>query len=59
MLNWALMFFVAALAAAALGVYGAMELSAHVGWLFAVIGTILLVVALVTHDGQRRGPPIL
>jgi uncharacterized membrane protein YtjA (UPF0391 family) len=59
MLNWALMFFVVALAAAALGVHDVAGSSARIGWLFAVIGTILLVVALVTRDGRRRGPPIL
>jgi uncharacterized membrane protein YtjA (UPF0391 family) len=59
MLNWALMFFVVALVAAALGVNGVAGLSAHIGWLFAVIGAILLVATLVTGNGRWRGPPIL
>lgn len=58
MLNWALMFFVIALVAAALGIGGVAGLSAEIGWLFAVIGMILLVVSMVT--GRRHGgPPIL
>ena len=58
MLNWALMFFVVAIIAAALGMGGVAGMSAHIGWLLAVIGVIVLVVSLLT--GRRRGgPPIL
>ena len=58
MLNWALMFFVVAIIAAALGVGGVAGMSAHIGWLLAVIGLIVLVVSLAT--GRRRGgPPIV
>ena len=58
MLNWALMFFVVAIIAAALGVGGVAGMSAHIGWLLAVIGLLVLVVSLIT--GRRRGgPPIL
>jgi uncharacterized membrane protein YtjA (UPF0391 family) len=57
MLTWALTFFVVALVAAALGMGGVAGLSADIGWLFAVIGVILLVVAMVT--GRRAGPPIV
>ena len=61
MLHWALMFFLLALVAAALGAIGVADLSPRIGWLFAVLGLILLVVSGVT-DGpphRRRGPPIL
>ena len=57
MLSWALTFFVIALVAAALGLGGVAGLSADIGWLFAVIGVILLVVAMVT--GRRAGPPVV
>ena len=58
MLNWALMFFVVAIIAAALGVGGVAGMSAHIGWLLAVIGVIVLVVSALT--GRRRGgPPIV
>ena len=57
MLNWALMFFVVAIIAAALGLGGVAGMSAHIGWLFAVIGAIVLVVSMLS--GRRRGrPPI-
>jgi len=58
MLNWALMFFIVALVAAALGVNGVAGLSLQIGWLFAVLGMVLLVASLVTN-GRHRGPPIL
>jgi uncharacterized membrane protein YtjA (UPF0391 family) len=58
MLNWALMFFIVAIIAAALGVGGVAGMSAHIGWLLAVIGVIVLVVSMLT--GRRRGgPPIV
>jgi uncharacterized membrane protein YtjA (UPF0391 family) len=58
MLNWALMFFVVAIIAAALGVGGVAGMSAHIGWLLAVVGLIVLVVSMMT--GRRRGgPPIV
>ena len=57
MLSWALTFFVIALVAAALGLGGVAGLSADIGWLFAVIGVVLLVVAMVT--GRRAGPPLV
>jgi uncharacterized membrane protein YtjA (UPF0391 family) len=57
MLNLALAFFVIALVAAALGLGGVAGMSADIGWLFAVIGTILLVVSMLT--GTRRRPPIV
>jgi uncharacterized membrane protein YtjA (UPF0391 family) len=57
MLTWALTFFIIALVAAALGMGGVAGLSANIGWLFAVIGVIILVVAMVT--GRSAGPPIV
>lgn len=58
MLSWALTFFVIALVAAALGLGGVAGLSADIGWLFAVIGVILLVVSMVGGAAARRGPPV-
>lgn len=55
MLNWALTFFVIALIAAVLGFGGVAGLSADIGWLFAVIAVILLVVGVMT--GRR--PPVV
>jgi len=57
MLTWALTFFIIALVAAALGMGGVAGLSANIGWLFAVIGVIILVVAMVT--GRSSGPPVV
>ena len=57
MLTWALTFFIIALVAAALGMSGVAGLSANIGWLFAVIGVIILVVAMVT--GRSAGPPVV
>lgn len=54
MLHWALVFFVIALVAAALGFRGVAGLSAEFGWLFAVLAVILLVVGLLA--GRR--PPV-
>jgi uncharacterized membrane protein YtjA (UPF0391 family) len=59
MLSYALTFFIIALIAAALGLGGVAGLSADVGWLFAVIGVILLVASMVTGTASRRGPPLV
>jgi uncharacterized membrane protein YtjA (UPF0391 family) len=59
MLSYALTFFIIALIAAALGLGGVAGLSADVGWLFAVIGVILLVASMVTGTATRRGPPVV
>ena len=54
MLHYALTFFVIALVAALLGFSGVAGLSYQIGYLFAVLAVVFLVVALVT--GRR--PPI-
>lgn len=57
MFNWALMFFVIALIAAALGFGGVAGLSSNIGWLFAVVGVILLIVAMFGGAATGgRGP---
>lgn len=58
MLQWALTFFVIALIAALLGFGGVAGLSAEIGYLFAILSVIFLVVAMVSG---RRGiaPPRL
>ena len=58
MLSWALTFFIVALVAAALGFGGVAGMSADIGWLFAVIGVILLVVSMVSGGLTHRGPPV-
>jgi len=54
MLNIALTFFVIALLAALLGFGGVAGLSADIGWLFAVLAVVILVVGLV---GRSIGGP--
>jgi uncharacterized membrane protein YtjA (UPF0391 family) len=54
MLNYAITFFVIALIAALLGFSGVAGLSYQIGYLFAVVAVIFLVIALVT--GRR--PPV-
>jgi uncharacterized membrane protein YtjA (UPF0391 family) len=58
MLQWALTFFLIAIVAAFLGFGGVAGLSAEIGYVFAVLSVIFLVVALVSG---RRGlsPPRL
>ena len=56
MLSWALTFFVIALIAALLGFGGVAGLSADIGWLFAVLAVVLLVVSMFAG---RRSPPIV
>ena len=55
MLNWALMFFVVAIIASVLGLRGVAGLSAEIGWLFAVVAVVLLVVGL--FGGVLTGRP--
>lgn len=52
MLNYAVTFFVIALIASALGFGGVAGLSAQVGWFFAVVAVVLLVVSLATGRGR-------
>lgn len=56
MLSWAITFFVIALIAAVLGFRGVAGLSANIGYLFAVIAVIFLVVALLTGRSPAVGP---
>ena len=57
MLQWALTFFVIALIAALLGFGGVAGLSAEIGYVFAILSVIFLVVAMV--GGRRISPPTL
>src|SRR5262245_38066087 len=54
MLSWALTFFVIALIAAVLGFSGVAGMSANIGWLLAVLGVIVLVVGLISHNVGGR-----
>jgi len=55
MLSWAITFFVIAVIAALLGFGGVANISAEVGWLLAVLGVIVLVIALVSR-GRATTP---
>jgi uncharacterized membrane protein YtjA (UPF0391 family) len=54
MLHYAVTFFVIALLASALGFGGVAGMSAQIGWFFAVIAVVLLVVAVVTGRGRGQ-----
>lgn len=54
MLNYAVTFFIIALVASALGFGGVAGLSAQIGWFFAAVAIVLLLVALVS--GRSRIP---
>jgi uncharacterized membrane protein YtjA (UPF0391 family) len=54
MLSWAVTFFVISLIAAVLGLRGVAGLSAEIGYLFAVLAVIFLIVALITG----HAPPV-
>jgi uncharacterized membrane protein YtjA (UPF0391 family) len=56
MLNIALTFFVIALVAALLGFGGVAGLSADIGWLFAVLAVVILVVGLFSRSIGGRTP---
>lgn len=51
MLHYAVVFFVIALIAALLGFRGVAGMSAEIGWIFAVLSIIFLVVALLSGRG--------
>jgi uncharacterized membrane protein YtjA (UPF0391 family) len=55
MLHYALVFFVVSLIAAVLGLRGVAGLSANIGYLFAVLAVIFLLVALLTG----RSPQVI
>jgi uncharacterized membrane protein YtjA (UPF0391 family) len=55
MLHYALVFFVIAVIAAALGFGGVAGLSADIGWMFAVLAAVILVVGLL--GGTLHGSP--
>jgi len=57
MLHWALIFFVIALVAAALGLGGVAGMSAQIGYLFVGVAVIFLVVGLI--GGRTRSGPLL
>jgi uncharacterized membrane protein YtjA (UPF0391 family) len=59
MLNIALTFFVIALIAAVLGFGGVAGLSADIGWLFAVLAVVILVVGLFSRSIGGRTPTSL
>lgn len=55
MLHYAVTFFVIALVAAILGFNGVAGMSAQIGWFFAVLAVVVLVVAMVS--GRRGSLP--
>lgn len=59
MLSWALTFFVIALIASLMGFGGVAGMSADIGWIFAVLAVILLVVGILGGRGSGvRGPTV-
>jgi uncharacterized membrane protein YtjA (UPF0391 family) len=56
MLHYALVFFVIALIAAALGFRGVAGMSAEIGWVFAVLAVVILVAGLVSSTLGGRPP---
>jgi len=58
MLHYALVFFVIALVASLLGFGGVAGMSAQIGWLFAVLALVFLVVALVSGRGGNMLPKV-
>ena len=56
MLQWAVIFFVIALIAAALGRGGVAGMSAEIGYLLVGVAVIFLVVAVITGRGPTTIP---
>ena len=56
MLHYAVVFFVIALIAAVLGFRGVAGLSVEIGWLFAVLAIVFLVVSLLSGRGPIMVP---
>ncbi len=56
MMNYAITFFVIALIASLLGFGGIAGMSAQIGWIFAIVAVIFLVVALVSGRGGNLLP---
>jgi len=56
MLHYAVVFFVIALIAAILGFRGVAGLSAEIGWVFAVLSIVFLVVAILSGRGPTAIP---
>jgi uncharacterized membrane protein YtjA (UPF0391 family) len=56
MLHYALIFFVIALIAAALGIRGVAGLSARIGYVFVTLAVIFIVVALLNGSGRPLLP---
>jgi len=56
MLHYAVVFFIIAVIAAALGLRGIAGMSADIGWVFAMLAIVILVVGLL-GGAIRGGPP--
>ncbi|HEX9421001.1 MAG TPA: DUF1328 domain-containing protein [Methylomirabilota bacterium] len=56
MLHYAVVFFIIAVIAAALGFRGIAGMSADIGWVFAMLAIVILVVGLL-GGAIRGGPP--
>ena len=56
MLHYAVVFFVIAVIAAILGFRGVAGMSAEIGWLFAVLSIVFLVVAVLSGRGPTAIP---
>lgn len=56
MLYYALVFFIVAVLASFLGLYGVAGLSAEIGYVLAVVALVLVVVSLLTGRRPPVGP---
>ena len=56
MLHYAIIFFVIALIAAALGIRGVAGLSAQIGYVFVVLAVVFLAVAVLNGSGHLALP---
>ena len=56
MLYWAVIFFIIALVAAALGQRGVAGISAQAGYVLVTIAVIFIVIAFLTGRGPVPGP---
>ena len=56
MLRWALLFFIIALIAGALGLFHTEWIASEIAWVLFVVFLIIAVLSIIT--GRRAGPPL-
>ena len=55
MIYYAMVFFILALIAGALGMMGMAAIASQIAWILLLVGVVLLVYHIIT--GRRAGPP--